>query len=72
MLTRRPLMRELLRIGEVMRRVHQAWIGLALFAAACGGPQAPPPDTAQQPPAAQLGGQASGAGTLSADVGVFH
>jgi len=52
-----------------MRRVHQAWIGLALFAAACSGPQAPAPDTAQQPPAAQLGGQASGAGTLSADVG---
>ena len=52
-----------------MRSVHQAWIGLALFAVACGGPQAPPADTAQQLPAAQLGGQASGAGTLSADAG---
>lgn len=47
-------------------------IGIALLAVACGQPQAPSPAADQQatPPAEQLGGQPTGAGTtLNADAG---
>src|SRR5512142_699122 len=52
-----------------MRRTRLMWIAVALWAPACGGPQAPATEQAKAPEAAQLGGPAKGAGTLAADAG---
>src|SRR5512144_2164676 len=55
---------------NVMRMmVRRLWIPVALFAMACGTPQAPAPETAQAPEAVQLGGPAKAEGTLAADAG---
>jgi hypothetical protein len=45
------------------------WVVVALCAAACGGPQAPATEKPKAPEAAQLGGPAKTAGTLTADAG---
>jgi hypothetical protein len=49
---------------------HLTAIGAMLFVAACGGPQAPAETTAADTSeAVQLGGPASGPGTVTADLG---
>src|SRR5512138_2449089 len=49
--------------------MHPIWIVIALFAAACGTPQAPASQSAQAPERAQLGGPPTAAGMLTAASG---